>query len=92
MPRDNRLFQHENEIRFLSNGAPILLNVAYFPKDRHVAERSLRSKPAPIDTEVANDLHSTANAAVSAGFAGLPTAERFIGNLEINKAFLNDFR
>jgi hypothetical protein len=38
-----------------------------------------------IDSEVANDLHSTANAAVPAGFAGLPTAERSIGNLEINK-------
>jgi hypothetical protein len=37
-----------------------------------------------FDSEVANDLHSTANTAVSAGFAGLPFAERFIGNLEIN--------
>jgi Flp pilus assembly protein TadG len=38
-----------------------------------------------IDSEVANDLHFTANAAVPAGFAGLPAAERFISNLEINK-------
>jgi hypothetical protein len=36
-----------------------------------------------IDSEVANDLHSIANAAVPAGFAGLPPAERFIGNLLI---------
>jgi hypothetical protein len=38
-----------------------------------------------IDSEVANDPHSTANAAVPAGFAGLPPAERFISNLEINR-------
>jgi hypothetical protein len=37
-----------------------------------------------IDSEVANDLHSTANTAVPAGFAGLLPAERFISNLEIN--------
>jgi hypothetical protein len=54
--------------------------------------RLLQSRPVPfisretdpIDSEVANDPHSTANAAVAAGFAGLPTAERFISNLEIN--------
>jgi hypothetical protein len=39
-----------------------------------------------IDSEAANDPHSTANTAVPAGLAGLPSAERFIGNLEINIA------
>jgi hypothetical protein len=33
---------------------------------------------------------STANAAVPAGFVGLPSAERFIGNLEINRTLLHD--
>jgi hypothetical protein len=43
-----------------------------------------------IDSEVANDPHSTANAAVPAGFAGLLPAERFISNLEINRAQANE--
>jgi hypothetical protein len=42
-----------------------------------------------IDSEVANDPHSTANAAVPAGFAGLPPAERFISNLEIIRTYRN---
>jgi hypothetical protein len=43
-----------------------------------------RNETAIIDSEVANDRHSTANTAVPAGFAGLPSAERFISNLDIN--------
>jgi hypothetical protein len=39
-----------------------------------------------IDSEVVNDRHATADAAVPAGFASLPPAERSIRNLEITKA------
>jgi prepilin-type N-terminal cleavage/methylation domain-containing protein/prepilin-type processing-associated H-X9-DG protein len=38
-----------------------------------------------IDSDVANDPRSTANAAVPAWFAGLPLAERFISGLGINR-------
>jgi hypothetical protein len=58
----------------------------YLPKHQQAAHDALS-----IDSEVANDPHSTANAAVPAGFAGLPPAERFISNLEIIRKIENPY-
>ena len=45
-----------------------------------------------IDSEVVNDPHFAANAAVPAGFATFFSAERFIGNLGLNRNLSGDFQ